>query len=264
MRAIVVDDERHAREELEVLLSELGGVEVVASCANAIEALQAVRALRPDVLFLDVQMPQVDGFQLLSMMEEEITPGVVFVTAYDQHALGAFEASALDYLLKPVQPDRLARAVERVRRFVGGARRPALPGAPIERVPCAGARSFRLVDVSEIEFVRSSAAGVYVVTATGEYFTELTLRVLETRTGKLDRCHKQYLVNLAAVDEIVPAHPAGAVLRTRSGREVPVSRRRLLDLKDALGIRHRQCRLEQLTAPAGASPTRRSRAGPRA
>ncbi len=242
MRAVVVDDERHAREELAQLLSEAGGVTVVASCANAVEALHAVSTLRPDVLFLDVQMPEVSGFQLLGMLDEDVVPDVVFVTAYDEFALKAFEENAVDYLLKPVLPERLARAVEKVRRFVGEPRRPAHALPLIERVPCSAAHAIRLVDVEEIEFVRSSAAGVYVVTREGELFTELTLRVLETRTGKLTRCHKQYLVNLAHVREIARAGDGTARLRTRSGEEVPVSRRLLVKLKDTLGIRHRQTR----------------------
>jgi two-component system LytT family response regulator len=242
MRAVVVDDERHAREELVQLLSEIGDVTVVAACANAVEALHAVSTLRPDVLFLDVQMPEVNGFQLLGMIDDDLMPNVVFVTAYDDFAMKAFEENALDYLLKPVLPERLARAVEKVRRFVGEPRRPIHDTPPIERVPCSGAQTIRLVDVGDIEFVRSSAAGVYVVTASGELFTELTLRVLETRTGKLIRCHKQYLVNLGQVREMVRSEDGTAVMKTRSGKEVPVSRRLLVKLKDALGIRHRQTR----------------------
>lgn len=242
IRALVVDDEVHAREHLAGLLTASGAVQVVGSCGNALEALRAVRALTPDALFLDVQMPQVSGLQLVSMLDEDRLPCVVFVTAYDEYAVDAFERDALDYLLKPVQPERLARALEKVARHLesGRPRRPA--GPPIERIPCLGQRSIKLVDVGEVEFVRSGDAGVYVVTAGGEHFTELTLRVLEERAPRLLRCHKQYLVNLALIDEIVPDDPGGPLVRTRSGREVPVSRRLLLELKDAFGIRHRQTR----------------------
>jgi len=242
MRALVVDNEKHAREEVAFLLGAVPGVEVVGTCANAVEALQAVRAHRPDVLFLDIQMPQVNGFQLLGMLDEELTPSVVFVTAYDEFALKAFEENALDYLLKPVQPERLERAVEKVRRFMGSGRRPSYDLATLDRIPCDGPQRTRLVDVAEIEFVRSSAAGVYVITAKGELFTELTLRVLETRTAALTRCHKQCLVNLAHVEEVIRQEDGGATLRTRSGREVPVSRRLVPALKEALGIRHRPAR----------------------
>ena len=239
MRAVVVDNERHAREELQQLLSEIPDVTVVATCGNAVEALHAITTLRPDVLFLDIQMPQVNGFQLLGMIDDDLMTNVVFVTAYDEFALKAFEENALDYLLKPVQTDRLARAVEKVRRFVGEPRRLLHDAAPIERVPCSGPQTIRLVDVADIEFVRSSAAGVYVVTAAGELYTDLTLRVLETRTSKLTRCHKQYLVNLANVQELARSKDGSALLLTRSGKQVPVSRRLLGRLKAALGVRHR-------------------------
>lgn len=234
IRALVVDDEVHAREELAALLRETGAVEVVGTCANAVEAIPAVRRERPDVLFLDVQMPAVSGFELLAMLDPEEAPRVVFVTAHDEFAVRAFEENAADYLLKPVERARLARTVERLQR-------PAAPGAAaltppaIRRIPCQGARSIRLVDVAEVESVRSSEAGVYVITAAGEHFTDLTLRVLEERAG-LVRCHKQHLVNVDRVDEILLGDEEGATLRTRSGRTVPVSRRFLAALKERLGV----------------------------
>lgn len=118
MRALIVDDEIHAREELEVLLQETGEFSVVVKCANALEALQAIRKEKPQVLFLDIQMPVVSGFELLSMIDEELMPIVVFVTAYDEYALKAFEESALDYLLKPVEKERLTRTVKKLKRML--------------------------------------------------------------------------------------------------------------------------------------------------
>ncbi len=234
IRALVVDDEVHAREELAALLGETGAVEVVATCADAVAAIPALRALRPDVLFLDVQMPAVSGFELLSLLDPDDLPPVVFVTAHDAFAVKAFEANAVDYLLKPVEPERLARTVERLRRGLGQAPPAALAPA-IRRIPCQGARSIRLVDLDEVEAVRSSEAGVYVITAGGEHFTDLTLRVLEERAGFL-RVHKQHLVNVERVVEILLGDEDGSTVRTRSGRLVPVSRRFLPLLKQRLGV----------------------------
>lgn len=234
IRALVVDDEVHAREELAALLRETGAIEVVGTCANAVEAIPAVRRERPDVLFLDVQMPAVSGFELLAMLDPEETPRVVFVTAHDEFAVRAFEENAADYLMKPVERARLARTVERLQRPAAPAAA-ALAPAAIRRIPCQGSRSIRLVDVDEVESVRSSEAGVYVITAAGEHFTELTLRVLEERAG-LVRCHKQHLVNVDRVDEILLGDDEGATLRTRSGRTVPVSRRFLAAIKGRLGV----------------------------
>ncbi len=236
LRAVVVDDEVHAREELGALLSEAQEVTVVAACANAVAGIRAVREERPDVLFLDINMPGVDGLQMVSMIDPDVMPCVVFVTAYDDHALQAFDKNAVDYLVKPVEPGRLGQALERVRRFMGEGRRPAMPGPSIDRIPCLAGQNIKLIDAADVECVRSSETGVHVVTAKGEYFTELTLTVLEAKGRNLARCHKQYLVNLAAIDEINRQDPSAAFIKTRSGRTVPVSRRFLAPLKERLGI----------------------------
>ena len=234
MRAIIVDDELHAREELRSLLDETRAFEVVASCENGVEGLHAIRRERPDVVFLDIQMPAVSGFELLSMIDDEELPHVVFVTAHDEHALRAFEERALDYLLKPVSRDRLAKTVERLRRLPRAGQAAAYPREPIRRLPCLAGKAVKLVDLAEVELVRSSEAGVYVVTAGSELFTELTLKVLEERAG-LVRCHKQFLVNLDRIDEISLGEGLG-IIRTRSGKEVPVSRRYLQKLRERLEI----------------------------
>lgn len=235
IRALIVDDEPHAREELEALLAETGAFEIAGRCANAVEAVHAIRGARPEVVFLDIQMPAISGFELLSMIDDDELPEIVFVTAHDEHALRAFEERAIDYLLKPVSRERLAKTVERLQRRRGAWPAAAsLPRSPIRRIPCLAGKAIKLVDLAEVELVRSSEAGVYVITAKGELFTELTLRVLEERAG-LVRCHKQYLVNIDQVDEIRPDE-AGATIRTRSGRDAPVSRRFLARLRDRLEI----------------------------
>lgn len=236
MRAVIVDDEVHARRSLEAMLASTGEFQVVGTCANAVEALQAIRAETPDVLFLDIQLPKVNGFQLLSMIDQEVMPHVVFVTAFDEYAVQAFEENALDYLLKPVERDRLDQTVEKLLRSLDQGRPPVYDSPAIERIPCAGPNSIRLVDVADVEQVRCSAAGVYVLTARGEYLTDLTMHVLEAKTD-LERCHRQYLVNARLIEEILLPEPRGAVLRMKSGREVPVSRRYFAALRRRLGLR---------------------------
>ena len=236
IRALLVDDEPHAREELAARRDETGVFENVGDDLDAVEAVHAIRGERPDVVFLDIQMPAISGFELLSMIDDEDLPEIVFVTAHDEHALRAFEERAIDYLLKPVSRERLAKTVDRLRR--ARPERPAaasLPRSPIRRVPCLAGKAIKLVDVAEVELVRSSEAGVYVVTARGELFTEITLKVLEERAG-LVRCHKQFLVNIDRVDEIRPEEDGGASIRTRSGKEAPVSRRFLQKLRERLEL----------------------------
>jgi two-component system, LytTR family, response regulator len=234
LRAVLVDDEPHAREELRALLEARGDVQVVAQCSHALEALQAIGRERPDVLFLDVHMPVVNGFELLAMLDPDHLPLVVFVTAHDAFAIRAFEENAVDYLQKPVSAERLAKAVERVRSRPRSHVAP-LAAAALTRVPCLVGRAVKLVPLTEVEYVHSGAGGVYVVSAAGEFFTELTLKVLEERGGLL-RCHKQHLVNVERVDEIRPGEDPAATIRTRSGHDVPVSRRFLATVKERLGF----------------------------
>lgn len=236
MRAVIVDDELHAREELASLLGEFGSVEVVGVCADAIEAIKTINHERPDILFLDIQMPVIGGFELLGMVEKSVMPHVVFVTAYDEYALKAFEEKTLDYLLKPVERDRLGKTVEKLETILKQGESPVEYGrAKIGRIPCTVAKRIKLIDPAEVEVVRSDAAGVYLVTADGEFFTDLTLKVLEEQT-LLEHCHRQYLVNLAHIDEITLLDGGVAQIRTRSGHTLPVSRRYLKSFKERLGL----------------------------
>ena len=236
IRALIVEDELHVREELQELLAETGEYTVVGTCSNALQGLRAVKSMRPDILFLDIHMPKVDGFQFLGMLEAEHMPYVVFVTAHDEFALRAFEENALDYLLKPVQIERLARTTEKIKRFLREGKRPAYISPVLERIPCVIGHGLKLIDTADVEYVRSSESGIHIVTAKGEFLTELTLMVLETKTDLLTRCHKQFLVNLHQIDELVRTDPSTVTIKTRSGKLVPVSRRFLAQMKDRLLI----------------------------
>lgn len=235
IRAIVVDDEVHAREELSAMLLETGEIEVVSTCANAIEALQALKRERPEVMFLDIRMPGISGLELPAMIDEEIMPIVVFVTAYDEYALRAFEENAVDYLLKPVDQERLKKTVHKIGKMARGVARPLYPPAVITKIPCISSQRIKLIALADIDFIRSDIAGVYVVTSDGRHFTELTLKILETRAN-LVRCHKQFLVNIDHVDEILLQENQGAQIRMRSGKTVPVSRRYLKRMKEQFGF----------------------------
>jgi two-component system LytT family response regulator len=235
MRALIVDDELHAREELEALLQETGEFVVVGQCGNAIEALREIRQQKPEVLFLDIQMPTINGFELLSMIDQEILPATVFVTAFDEYAVKAFEENALDYLVKPVETDRLAKTIRKLKKNLGQGIRPVYASPEIRSIPCITTHRIKLIGIGEVEFVRSDLAGVYVVSPKGEFFTELTLAVLEQKT-KLVRCHKQFLINIERIDEILLEDSNYPRIRTTSGATVPVSRRYFRRLKELLGF----------------------------
>ena len=235
IRTLIIDDEQHARDELAVLLSDTGEFELLGTCANAMEAIKAINRDHPAVIFLDVNMPVLSGFDLLGMIDQEQMPYVVFVTAYDEYALKAFEEKTLDYLLKPVEPARLDMAIRKIKGALEGGNRQSFDTHPLTRIPCVTANRIRLVDLSQIEYVHSDLSGVHVVGGGTESYTELTLKVLESRSH-LTRCHRQYLVNPDQIDEITLLEHGLAEIRTRSGHRLPVSRRYLKRLKELLSF----------------------------
>ncbi len=235
MRALIVDDEPHAREELEALLLETGEFAVVGRSANVVEAIRELRKELPDVLFLDIQLNNMSGFELLSMIDSDIMPRVVFVTAFDEYAVRAFEEDAVDYLVKPVRKSRLANTVRKLKESLDKGKRPVYATPDIQKIPCVLIDRIKLISPAEVACVRSDLTGVHVVCPEGEVFTELTLKVLEDKTD-LFRCHKQFLVNLSGIDEIVSRENALTHVRMKTGLTVPVGRRFLKKLKDRLGI----------------------------
>ncbi|MBK0078017.1 two-component system response regulator BtsR [Kosakonia sp. S58] len=238
LRVLIVDDEPLAREMLRSLLQEERDIEVVGECGNAIEGISAVHKLRPDVLFLDIQMPRISGLEMVGMLDPGNRPYVVFLTAFDEYAVQAFEEHAFDYLLKPIETQRLAKTLNRLRqdRGVQDVSLLAENQQPLKFIPCTGHSRIWLLQMEEVAFVSSRMSGVYVTSHEGkEGFTELTLRTLESRTP-LVRCHRQYLVNMAFLKEIRLEDNGQAELLLRDGLTVPVSRRYLKNLKEALGL----------------------------
>lgn len=231
IRALVVDDEPLARLRLRQLLEDAGGVDIV-ECANGIEALKAAARHPPDVLFLDVQMPAMDGFSLLDRLQSERLPVIVFVTAYDRYALRAFEKCALDYLLKPFDDARFSMTMTRIHeRLASGLRRPR----PL--FFAVGQRSgTRIVPATDVEWV--GAAGNYVELHAGAevILHRESLRTIQLRMpGTMLRVHRSALVNALKVRRIQwSAHGDGKVM-LKDGRSIPVSRRYGAALRDRFG-----------------------------
>lgn len=238
LRVLIVDDEPLARENLRFLLQDEGDIEIVGECSNAIEAIGAVNNLRPDVLFLDIQMPRISGLEMAGMLDRRHRPYIVFLTAFDEYAIQAFEEHAFDYLLKPIEQQRLGKTLARLRQERQVQDVSLLPEnqQPLKYIPCSGHSRIWLLQMDEVAFVSSRMSGVYVTSQDGkEGFTELTLRTLESRTPLL-RCHRQYLVNMTQLKEIRLEDNGQAELLLRDGHTVPVSRRYLKSLKEALGL----------------------------
>ncbi|MDE1264387.1 two-component system response regulator BtsR [Vibrio aestuarianus] len=236
LTVLVIDDELFAREELIELLEETGQIDVIGQASNAIEGLKKINQLKPDVVFLDIQMPQITGIELLGMLDPETMPNVVFVTAYDQYALQAFEDNAFDYLLKPVDTERLKKTIQRlVRSDKKKSDASILAPTCLDQVPCIGLNRIVILATKDVEFAYSDISGVHVQTAQQRATSQLTLKVLEEKTP-LVRCHRQYLINTKAIKEIKLLENGLATIVTRSEHQVPVSRRYLKSLKEVLGF----------------------------
>ncbi len=239
MKVVIADDEPLARERLRSLLADQAGIEVVAEAENGEQALHACAELQPDLVLLDIAMPGLDGLEAARHLATfEPRPAVVFCTAYDAHALSAFEAAAIDYLMKPVRPERLAAALERARTFLAGRSGPATAASQQARtLLCARLRgSLRLIPVEDIHYLQAEEKYVVVHHARGEDLLEESLKSLEEEFGnRFVRIHRNCLV---ARHELVELRRNGAgqvqaVLR-HGNAPLEVSRRCVASLKQDL------------------------------
>jgi two-component system response regulator LytT len=263
LRAVLVDDEQLARDELGYLLGQIGGVEVLGQAGNGIEALTTIERLQPDVVFLDVQMPGLTGFEVARrMVDARASSHIIFVTAYDQHAIEAFEVNAVDYLLKPVDQARLEVAVERARRRVDTDRTAVhAAGAPAsisdqlekivqlvaerqsrrERLAVKVGERFMLVQAEEI--VYASLADEVITVVTSQHTGVSNYRTLDELHERLDpsvfwRVHRSHLVNINKIKEIVPWFSRNYILRMKDEKstEIPVSRTQTRRLREYLKL----------------------------
>ncbi len=238
MKILIADDEPLARERLRGLLSGHGDVTVVAEAGNGAETLDACSHTRPDVVLLDIAMPGIDGLEVARHLARfEPRPAVVFCTAYDSHALSAFEAAAIDYLMKPVRAERLAAALERARTFLAG-RAPGMPAATAgRRVLCARLRgSLRRIPLEDVFYLQAEEKYVVVHHVHGEDLIEESLRSLEEEFGaRFVRIHRNCLVSRQRLQELrrTPAGQVQAVLRGVA-QPLEVSRRCVAALKAEL------------------------------
>lgn len=251
LRAVIVDDEPRARQFLEHLLAERGEVEVVGEAKGGAEALAVLAKLSPDVVFLDIQMPDLSGLEVARHLTGQGAPVVVFVTAYDQHAVEAFEVAALDYLLKPIRRERLAETMRRVEHEVhsgrGAARQeeavrsvlrsPAVQRGmePLRRLPVRYRREVRLLDLSQVSRIVSRDRVVLACAEGREYLVDYTLQELEGRLppGQFVRAHRAALVNIDAI-ESYGGEDGVLVLRLKDGARVEASERRAAEVRRRL------------------------------
>jgi two-component system LytT family response regulator/two-component system response regulator LytT len=261
MRVVVVDDEQLARDELCYQLEQLGNIDIIGQAGNGLEAITAIERLEPDLVFLDVQMPGLNGFEVARRLlgREEEAPALVFVTAYDQHAIEAFEVNAVDYLLKPVEGARLDQAVQRARRRVEADRPSAAAAGSMndqlqrivkmmadrqirrEQVAVKVGERFMLVQADEIIYASLADESINIVT--GQVTGTSNYRTLDDLQARLDpevfwRVHRSHLVNINKIKEIVPWFSRNYILRMKDAKstEIPVSRAQTKRLREYLKL----------------------------
>jgi two-component system LytT family response regulator len=228
-----VDDESLARGVVREYLTDEADVEIVAECANGFEAVKAVAELRPDVLFLDVQMPKLDGFEVLELIGRDVA--VVFVTAHDEYALKAFEVHAVDYLLKPFGPERMTAALARVRERLGSrtavpveaivaAARP--PGRPIERIVVRDGARVHVIPVDRLDYAEAQDDYVSLRSEGRQYLKDQTLGALEAALdpSRFVRIHRSYILNVERLARLEPETKDTRVAILGDGTRLPVSR----------------------------------------
>lgn len=264
LKALIIDDEYPARQELRYALSEFDNVEIVGEAANAQEALTLIKALDYQVLFLDISMPGMSGLELGAAIQDlPNRPYIIFVTAFDEFAVSAFDVNAIDYILKPVEPKRLKKAIDKVMRLTREVMGDAVPAGlsreertarvngtramnaenlqlKIDRVPAEKQGKTILVSGSDIFYAFTEQDNVYIKTASDKLFTRFTLKELEARLNPqiFFRTHRCYLVNLHKVKEIVPFFNGtyNLIVEDKERSEVPVSRAQAKKLRRILGF----------------------------
>jgi two-component system LytT family response regulator len=248
IRAVIVDDEELARHLLREYLHQAGGVEVIAECANGFEAVKAIAERKPDLVFLDVQMPKLDGFEVLELIDPSVA--VIYVTAYDQYAMRAFDAHAVDYLLKPFSQDRFKKALERARQRLGepapvakrisatelsAAARP--PEQKLERIVVKDGAKVHIIPLEKLDYVEAQDDYVALRSEKKNYLKQQTISSVEAQLDpkKFVRIHRSYIVNLERIARIEPYTKDSRVAVLTDGTQLPVSRSGHARLKELLG-----------------------------
>ena len=235
IRTLIVDDEPFARSNLRVLLSRDPQIELVGECGSGEEALVAIREKQPALVFLDVQMPELDGFDVLEQLGDSLAamPAIVFVTAWDQHALRAFDAGALDYLLKPYDDARFAQALARAKERVA-----QVPPAHSGRVTVKQGRQVLFVDVAEIDWIESADYCVGLHVGAKTHLLRRSMAAVEAEFDRAGFCrvHRTAIVNLARVRGLETGADGETEVMLEGGVRVPLSRRYRAALQAKLGL----------------------------
>jgi two-component system LytT family response regulator len=241
LRAVIVDDEELARGFLRELLGAHPEIEIAAECANGFEAVKAIADSSPDLLFLDVQMPKLDGFEVLELIDPG--PAVVFITAYDQYAMRAFDAHAVDYLLKPFSAERFERAVERAKARLGERRLPRelaeerTPSERPQRIAVKDGARVHVIPLDKLDYVEAQDDYVALHSGGKQYLKQQTIAALEASldSSRFVRVHRSVIINLERLARIEPYGKDSRIAILADGTRLPVSRSGYSRLLEVMG-----------------------------
>ena len=247
MRILIIDDEPLARELIKSFLKDYGQIEIVGECADGFEGIKAIQEKQPDLIFLDVQMPKITGFEMLELLENP--PAIVFTTAYNEYAIKAFEMNAVDYLLKPFSRDRFKQAIEKAidgqnlkelagKKLVAIQNDTNLLTGPLQRIVVKTGSKIQVLPVSEVIYLESQDDYVMIYTGTGKFLKQQTMKYFDAALDKqmFVRIHRSYMVNVSHIAQLEHYEKESYRLVLKDKRSLPVSKSGYGELKRMLGI----------------------------
>jgi two-component system LytT family response regulator len=247
IKTVIIEDETPAREILKHYLKDFAEVELIAECADGFSGLKTIAELKPDLVFLDIQMPRLTGFELIEVMTEK--PAIIFTTAYDQFAIKAFEMNAIDYLLKPFPKERLRSAVNRVIEKIGKEKAEAMSphdfieklpvsSSPLNRIVVRKGNAINLIPIEQLRYVEAQDDYVMIYHSTGKALKQQTMKFYEDSLPGTDfvRIHRSYIVRVQEINRIEPYGKDNHVAILKTGERLPVSRAGYKHLKEELNF----------------------------
>ncbi len=242
-KVLLIDDEPLARQLIAALLKAYPQFEIVGECGDGFEGFKAIQQSNPDLVFLDVQMPRLSGFELLELLDNP--PSVIFTTAFDSYAMKAFEASAIDYLLKPVTKDRFEKAIQKWLQKAGAEDQPSgaaimpelVPEGYQQRIVVKDSGTIRIIPASEIQYLEAADDYVKIITANGTFLKKATLGSIEAALDprQFVRVHRSYLIPVSELAKIEPYEKESHIARLQCGAKILVSKSGMSKLKTVLG-----------------------------
>lgn len=234
IRVILIDDEPLARSLLKNFLNEIQDVEIVGAYENGFEGLKGITELKPDLIFLDIQMPKLNGFEMLELLDE--IPHTIFITAYDKYAVKAFERNAVDYLLKPYSKERLIAAFDKAKELIGNQEKAnnvkmaidahRVQIEIIDRIAVKTGTKIKIIYIEDVEYLESQDDYVMIYTCDGKYLKQKTMKFFENHlpSKSFVRVHRSYMVRIDFVEQIELYEKEGYIIKLKNGKTIPVSK----------------------------------------